>query len=60
MILFGIILFAGAVGAFWLVKERNGVVKFEVSPVLENVVALGITVAGAVGIVVALVGLASL
>jgi hypothetical protein len=49
-----------AAGAFWLVKERNGVVKFDGTPILENIASLGITVVGAVGIVLALVGVANL
>ena len=43
--------------AFMAVKERAGEAKLTGKPFLENVVALSITISGAVGIVVMVMGL---
>jgi len=60
MVFVGICFIAAAIIAFWLAKPHNGVVKMENSPLLGDLVALSITVAGAIGIVVLLIGLGSI
>jgi hypothetical protein len=60
MLLVGIGLLAIAVVTFIAAKPRDGVPKLARKPFLENVVALMITITGAVGVVVTFIGLGSL
>ena len=60
MFLVGVGLIAIAVIAFIIVKPRDGVLKLAGKPFLETVVALMITITGAVAMVVAFIGLGSL
>jgi hypothetical protein len=60
MLLVGIGLLAVAVVTFTAAKPRDGVPKLAGKPFLETVVALMITVTGAVGVVVTFIGLGSL
>jgi hypothetical protein len=53
----GIALIAAAIVSFVLAKPRQGVPRLSGNPFLENCVALGITIAGAVGLVTTLVGI---
>ena len=59
MFLVGVGLIAIAVVAFIMAKPRDGVPKLAGKPFLETVVALTITITGAVGVVVAFIGLGS-
>ena len=60
MVFIGIGFIAAAIIAFWLVKPHNGVVKLENNPLLGDIVALSITVAGAIGIVTLVIGLGNI
>jgi hypothetical protein len=60
MLLIGIGLIVVAVIVFTMAKPRDGVSKWAGRPLLENIVALGITIIAAVGIVVTFIGLGSL
>ena len=60
MLLVGIGLLAIAVVTFIAAKPRDGVPKLAGKPFLETVVALMITITGAVGVVVTFIGLGSL
>ena len=60
MIFVGLCFIAAAIIAFWSAKPHNRIVKFENSPLLGDLVTLSITVAGAIGIVVLLIGLGNI
>ena len=60
MFLVGVGLIAIAVVAFIMAKPRDGVPKLAGKPFLETVVALMITITGALGVVVTFIGLGSL
>jgi len=60
MFFVGLILIAAAVFGFVLAKPRNGFVKVAAVGSLGDVVALAITITGAVGVVTMLIGLGRL
>ena len=60
MVFVGIGFIAAAIITFWLAKPHNGVVKLENNPLLGDIVALSITVAGAIGIVMLVIGLGNI
>ena len=57
MLVVGPVLFAIAVIALILAAPREGKVRMADAPFLQNAVALGVTITGAVGIVVTFIAL---
>lgn len=60
MLLIGLSFIAVAIVAFIMAKPRAGVPRLAGRPLLETIVALGITIIGAVCVVVIFIGLGSL
>ena len=59
MLIIGLALIVIAGVALRLSTPRGGKVRLEQSPLLQNVLALAITIAAAVGVVVTLIGLSA-